>query len=394
LRTSTNPIKATKFYAFLRRTLGIYLKRSFMIHITNKSLFSPPYILVGNHINNFDPFIMAYGISHPVNYVASDAYFRNFLLRFLLNRLGTIPKTKFLSDVTTAKAMINVKKKDGIVGVFPEGARSWDGHILPLVYSTAKLIKLLKIDVVAASLRGAMFVKPRWSRYRKKGNTYLSYEKIIDAAEISNMSVSDIYDRMSRLLYYDEYEFQRIHMNRYTGKRRAERLERFLYVCPSCLGFHTMKSEKNDFFCTACGYRVVYDEYGFFQGDDLVFDDTRKWSLFQQEQTKKMTRGEFKFEANKVLMHTGSREFKRLQRFKIGSLHLSDDSFYFQNIRRQRFMFDIKKISGLNIQSNYKLEFYITDALYRFNLSKSNICAYSIKKILSEMKIKIGGENG
>jgi 1-acyl-sn-glycerol-3-phosphate acyltransferase len=208
------------------------------------------------------------------------------------------------------------------------------------------------------------------------------------------MSVSDIYDRMSRLLYYDEYEFQRIHMNRYPGKRKAERLERFLYVCPSCLGFHTMRSKNNDFFCTTCGYRVVYDEFGFFQGDDLIFDDTRKWNLFQQEETKKLVKQKFELKANNVLMNIGSKEFKRFQRLKIGSIHLCNDSFYFQNIRGQRFVFDIQKISGLNIQSNYKLEFYIADSLYRFNLAKSNICAYSIKKILSEIRSESGGENG
>ena len=394
MRNTTTPVQAVKFYAFLRKTLGIYLKKSFMITRTNNNVFKPPYILLGNHVTSFDPFIMASGINHPINYVTSDAYFRNPLLRFFLNRLGCIPKTKFLSDSAAARAMLNVKKNGGIVGIFPEGARSWDGHVLPLVYSTAKLIKLLKVDVIGARLDGAMFTTPRWSRFTKKGPTFLSYFKILDSSQIQSIDTETIYEKLSSALYYDEYEFQQKHMHTYKGKRRAEHLERFLYVCPSCDTFHSMRSKKDVFYCNSCSYTVTYDEHGFFTGNNVIYDNTRKWSMFQHDKTLDLLSGSFELEAGHVFMYIGKKGSQKLRSIKLGSLYISDKKIYYVNLRKQSFVFYPDKISGLNIQSNHKLDFYQEGVFYRLDFAKSNISAYAVKKILSGLGKERGAENG
>lgn len=389
-----NPVQAARFYAFLRNTLGIYLKRSFLLTLTNKNTFDPPYILLGNHVTSFDPFIMAYGINHPINYVTSDAFFRNPLLRFFLNRLGCIPKTKFMSDSTAARAMLNVKKNGGIVGIFPEGARSWDGHVLPLVYSTAKLVKLLKIDVVTAKLEGAMFVMPRWSRYRKKGPTYLSYKKILDASQIQDLDIAAIYEILSNALYYDEYEFQQKHMNAYKGKRRAEHIERFLYVCPACSTFNSIRSSNDKLYCDNCLYTVSYNETGFFSGEDVIFDDIRKWSVFQQNKTLELISGSFDFKAEHVSIYTGSKGSFKLRSLKQGTLRISENMLSYTDSKNQSIGFDPDKMTGLNIQSNHKLEFYQENVLYKLDFAKSNISAYAIKKIISGIGKERGFENG
>jgi 1-acyl-sn-glycerol-3-phosphate acyltransferase len=312
----------------------------------------------------------------------------------LLNRLGCIPKTKFLSDSAAARAMINVKKNGGIIGIFPEGARSWDGHILPLIYSTAKLVKLLKVDVIGARLDGAMFTKPRWSRFRKKGPTFLSYFKILDAADIPALDTNQIYDHLSQALYYDEYEFQRKHTYTYRGKNRAERLERLLYVCPSCGLFHRMNSKKHIFFCTACSFRVEYDEHGFFTGSDVIFDDVRKWSRFQHDRTLELVSGPFEFEAKLVFMSIGSKGSTKLRSLKLGNLIITNKSVNYINFRKQLYKFDPEKLSGLNIQSNHKLEFYQENVFYRLDFAKSNVSAYAVKKILSLLGKGREAENG
>lgn len=44
-----------------------------------------------------------------------------------------------------------------------------------------------------------------------------------------------------------------------------------------------MKSEGNRFFCTDCGYSVEYNEYGFFEGENVVYDSVTDWDKWQSE---------------------------------------------------------------------------------------------------------------
>ena len=43
----------------------------------------------------------------------------------------------------------------GVIGVFPEGKRNWDGRTDQLLFATAKLVEHLKVPVVTALLQGA-----------------------------------------------------------------------------------------------------------------------------------------------------------------------------------------------------------------------------------------------
>jgi len=385
LRNKSDPVQAYRFFAILRKTLGIYLKSSFRVNLLNENTFDPPYILIGNHVTSYDPFIMAAYTGHPVNYVTSDSYFRNPFLRFLLDRLGSIPKTKFMTDTATVKAMMSVIKKGGIVGVFPEGARSWDGHTLPLIYSTAKLIKLMKTDVIAARMQGAMFTMPRWSRFRKKGMTFLSFEKVLAASDMEGMSTSDIYSRITAAVSHDEYDFQRDHMNIYIGRKPAERLERFLYICPSCMGFHTMYSKKDIFTCRGCGYTVRYNEYGFFEGNGLLFDSTRQWNIFQQEKIADLLNSGMEFTAREILVHACLKDCKKTIKNKADTMHFSGNGFYLAFGGKRTSAFDIGRISGLNVQADQLLEFYAENVLYRISFAGSDMSAYAAKKIIAEI---------
>ena len=76
-------------------------------------------------------------------------------MRWLLKLVGTIPKAKVIPDIETVNDIVQVvRRQKGIIGLFPEGAQSWNGSTLPLVPSTAKLLKLLKVPVVQVLIRG------------------------------------------------------------------------------------------------------------------------------------------------------------------------------------------------------------------------------------------------
>jgi 1-acyl-sn-glycerol-3-phosphate acyltransferase len=81
------------------RLSKIFLKAKYKIKFENRTIkdMKPPFIVLGNHPSSLDPFIMASAMyPHKLNFLGTNYYFRNELLRPLLRRGGIIPKIQFI----------------------------------------------------------------------------------------------------------------------------------------------------------------------------------------------------------------------------------------------------------------------------------------------------------
>src|SRR5690606_25497073 len=97
---------------------------------------------------------------------------------------GAIPKMKFTNDTRTIRSILQAKKSNRVIGLFPEGNRNWDGVTEPLTYATAKLIKSLNIPVVIATIAGGYLSHPRWGESHRKGQISISFIKKWDKDEL------------------------------------------------------------------------------------------------------------------------------------------------------------------------------------------------------------------
>lgn len=372
---------------FLKFILGRYLNALFALkyNVEGISGLTPPYAVIANHVNFWDPFIVSLPISEPVHFVASDSYFRNPVLRRALRLVGAIPKTKFVADPQTIRDVMAVSRHNGIVGIFPEGRRNWDGKTLPLRFATAKLIKSLSLPVVSVLMEGASLAYPRWAIKPRRGEINVSVKLLLDRHDISDMSPEVIFDKITSALAHDEYTVQEKAMRPYRGRKLAEKLELFLFTCPECRSIGTLTSSGSSFTCSACDYSVVYDDYGYFKlknGKKLHFDNPRDWNDWQLEQLdmrfrekNSVSQASPLFEEKSVFAFTGAR-LKPLVKFQQGTLSMYSDRLVFQGLVGEPLVFEIPKIHGETIQSNNKFEFYYNKVLYRFIRLDKCLSAY------------------
>lgn len=390
-------VRASKlFNRFLKLTLGRYMRRLFNFKINNDQIVNlkPPYIVLANHTNNWDPFLLSMCFPEPVYFVTSDTHFRSRILRYLLKLVGAIPKTKFVSDPSATRDIFNIVKHGGIIGIFPEGRRSWDGKTLPLIYPTAKLIKSLGLPVVKVLFKGACLSMPRWARKPRKGELTMECSILLNSAKLAEMTVDDVFNYITTGLAYDEYEWQRTAMIPFRGEAIVERLELFLFCCPDCSSIGTMKSSKASFGCNKCGYAVEYDDYGFINKKHgrLHFDNTSDWNLWQLEYMESLISSALDiravppvFEDQDILAQTGGR-LKPLKRLETGKLSMHIDKIVFTGDEGIYLEFPLKKIYGENIQSNRKFEFYHEKVLYRFTGNSYCLPAYKWVKAVEISK--------
>lgn len=385
---------------FLKLLFGGYMKLLFHYSIVNGDILRdirPPYIVLANHTNFWDPFLLSICFPEPVYFVASDAYFRSPVLKQLLKLVGAIPKSKRISDPGSIRGILEVVKNKGIIGIFPEGKRNWDGNTLPLLLPTAKLIKSLGLPVITVLFKGACLTMPRWSTSTRKGPLVMEISKVLSPQRIKTLSTDEIFNIITNSVQHDEYEYQRIHMSRYTGKKRAELLERFLFTCPECNNIDSMESLGDLFGCEKCGYQVKYNTFGCFErdGGKLYFINPRDWNLWQVEQLKKSIEDSMNSGSPRpivsephIIMRTGGKTGKLSKGTSEGILNLYPQVLVYISGDNEQLNFPLRDLSGINVQFNNQLEFSFKKVIHRFHLANGRMCAYKFVKAMDEIKIK------
>ena len=212
-----------------------------------------PYLVLANHRGFWDPFLVSYVYNRPIHFMATDSLFNNGLVSRLLVWLAApIPKKKQGADLKAIRAAREVAAENGVVGVFPEGSRSYDGAPTSIDVGAAQLAKLLKADILCCGLYGVYASDPRWSSVERIGSSLLKTVLVIPAEEAAEMEDEELRSRIEEALNIEEAPTRRI---AWTGGRLTERIESFLYVCPSCGSVCTIYSHGNGFGCTACGMK-------------------------------------------------------------------------------------------------------------------------------------------
>jgi hypothetical protein len=104
------------------------------------------------------------------------------------------------------------------------------------------------------------------------------------------MSTDEINAVLERDLHVDAFASQQAAPIAYKGRRLAEGLEQFLYLCPACGSTDSFKSSGNSFTCSRCGMSVTYGVYGLF-GENAPFRDPAAWDDWQEKRLDELCAG-------------------------------------------------------------------------------------------------------
>lgn len=223
----------------------------------------PPYLVLGTHQSFNDFFVTPLALfPRRANYVSELEGFENYG-EWLYRQSGCLGTRKFIDDQGLIRNIMRVMKRKGILVLYPEARYANVGTSSKLPISVAKLAKLLRVPVVVLNMKGNYLQSPIWNLdIRKEARLHASLTCAFTPQELKTASVEEIYDRISALLSYDEYAWQRQENIAITYSKRAEGLHMPLYQCQSCQREGTMGSSKTRLFCKACGAGWKMDEYG------------------------------------------------------------------------------------------------------------------------------------
>ncbi len=274
----------------VRPCIRVPMQWYYRIRPKNTSIFKrirPPYLVIPNHVMTWDPLLISFYVRHPIHFVASDANFRSSFASWWLRRFGAIAKSKLRDDFATLRTVMDLLRAGKVVGLFAEGERTWDGTTLPIIPSTAKLVKVANVPVVVPVLKGAYHSLPRWAFTSRRGRIEIDYRLALTRDEIIRMSVDEIRVRIEQIMFHDEDVWLNENRTSFTSPRAAEPMQLLLFYCPCCHSLNCMKSEGRRLFCTECDYEVVFSLYGrFIPGQHLasrtvIYETIGAWARAQ-----------------------------------------------------------------------------------------------------------------
>ena len=222
-----------------------------------------PVILLSTHASRLEFLYTVYGFKrYDINVVCG---FQNIIQKGLYHifiAMGVISKYLYQPDFVSVKKMLRVLKRNGAIGLFPEGIQSTSGSTHPINPATAQFIKGSRANIVVATTKGAYLATNRYSSDRKKGYIGVEYSLLFTPDSLKELNEKQIYDQLLEKFKYNDFEFNKVARNKYVGKKpNAHGLDKILYKCPDCKDEHTLYVENERIICKSCGFSLRVDEY-------------------------------------------------------------------------------------------------------------------------------------
>ena len=358
----------------IRRTvyplIGLYVKAKTHIKIEKyKGTEKGPYLVLINHQTGYDQFFVFLSFKNPVYFLSSDDLFSNGIYSKIIKYgANPIPIKKNVSDIVAVKKCIKVAKEGGTIALSPEGNRTFSGETGYMNPAISGLVKMLKLPVLIYKIEGGYNLLPRWADKPKKGKARAYVSKVISVDEINALSKLDLYELLKKELYQNDFDIT----ENYTGKRKAEYLERCAYVCPKC-GLSSFTSNKNTIKCDKCGIEIEYLDDKGLKGiaEEIPFKNYLEWYKYQCKYIN-----ELDLVNTSKLFYNEKVNFYKVIVNKNKNLIQKDCSFKLFNDRyevclnNQNIVFKFEDISGVSVLGRNKLNVYTKDGLYQIKSDK------------------------
>lgn len=244
----------TFVFAFLRLILRPIFVIRYRYRAKKSGLPKGAYLILSNHQTAMDPFFLSMSFRFPVYFISSDDIFNlkvSPLIRYLV---APIPKSKSLRDVVAMKNVFRVIKEGGAVGIFPEGNRTVSGGQWEMTDAVAKLAKAVKVPLVLYNLHGGYGTDPRWGHSLRKGKFRGGVKRVLSAEELASLSTEELFALIKEELRVNDTSSG----VSFKSRKRAEYIERALYLCPVCGSISSFVSRKYKFTCKKCGASSTY----------------------------------------------------------------------------------------------------------------------------------------
>jgi len=240
----------------------------------------PPYVVVANHGNFFDPWILGPYFGKALRIMMNDDGFRaGAVSRWYLHGIGAFPKKKGAHDLRAMKSTLKFLKNGEPVLIFPEGQATWDGETQPIYGGIERMVKRAGCPLVIVCFRGNFLSRPWWAEADRKGRITIE-RSAIPAARLAAMSEAEVLAAIKQGVYNNDIADERNRAIEFRGKRLAEGLQRLVWSCMCCDATDAITVAGDTITCDRCNNTWTVDAHCRLRADSSgipCFGDLHAW---------------------------------------------------------------------------------------------------------------------
>ena len=150
------PIKVTflrKFFIFVLIPILKSLAK-IKVHKIENLPKNGAVIVACNHLSFFDGFALQYALPRPIYFMGKEENFNNPFLRFFMYQIGAFPVKRGTYDRSALDQALRILKQGQVLGMFPEGTRTYGKGLLPAKGGTAILAIKMNCPIIPIAMDG------------------------------------------------------------------------------------------------------------------------------------------------------------------------------------------------------------------------------------------------
>lgn len=121
-------------------------------------------VLMANHSSFLDSILLEAFLPRHIWFMTKNSqYNAHPILYWFLPLARSFPVRRYSVDAQAVRNAVRVIAGGHVLGIFPEGERSWDGRMLPFKHGTMRLALALGKPVIPVGISGAYGLMPRWT---------------------------------------------------------------------------------------------------------------------------------------------------------------------------------------------------------------------------------------
>ena len=233
---------------------------------------------------------------------------------------------------------------------------------------------MLKKPLILCNIIGGYASDPRWAEHKRKGRVDVVIKKQLNYEEYKDIPNDELYEMIVNSLTVNDYELN----IPFKGKKKAEHLEKILYICPVCGKQHQISTEGDNIYCNCCNTIIEYQEDLSLKSnnDKFTFKYIHEWYDYQVDELKKK-----EFIDNQLIYEDDIEMYEPImyKKSKVigkGKMQLFNDCFKFI-LEDKELLLSYDDIYAVTLLGRKKMNIYYKDKVYQlYKDKKTNFIKY------------------
>jgi 1-acyl-sn-glycerol-3-phosphate acyltransferase len=158
-------------------------------------------LLLPNHQSFLDPVLIAIQLPRPISYMAKSELFEgNRFLAWVIRSLYAFPIKKQSADFGAIRQAIAKLHEGHILNMYPEGTRTKDGEIGPILPGVALVVRKAGVPIVPVYIDGSYGAWPKGKKMFGPHPIRILYGTPLTIEGLNNQQIVELIDRTWRAM--------------------------------------------------------------------------------------------------------------------------------------------------------------------------------------------------